>query len=178
MLTLDGTQLQLKQLKIGVRQQLAGQDMSGQTSSTDQVETGTKGKILTVKGVIPFDRAKLLTNLFSMAEALEEGSRHIYRISNKTAEALRIRQAKFQGAIRADEQDTHRQWSVSFELVEHLSVPERIEQRQPDKPAAQQKAQGVTTPVDSGEKKDVPPGTEVETSFVMSVLKRIDNSLA
>lgn len=178
MLTLDGTQLQLKQLKIGVRQQLAGQDMSGQTSSTDQAETGTKGKVLTVKGVIPFDRAKLLTNLFSMAEALEEGSRHIYRISNKTAEALKIRQAKFQGAVRADEQDSHRQWSVSFELVEHLSVSERVEQRQPDKPAVQQKMQGVNTSVEAGQSDNVPPGTEVELTGVMKVLKAVDNALA
>ncbi|MFM2599843.1 adenine glycosylase [Vibrio fortis] len=162
MLTLDGSQLPLKNLRISVRQQLAGQDMSGQTSATDQAETGTKGKILTIKGVIPFSKNQLLTNLFSMAEALESGSRHIYRISNKTAEALKIRQVKFQGAVRADEQDSHRQWSVSFELVEYLSVPERVEQRQPDAPAAQQKVQGVTTPVVAGQSEGVPPGTEVE----------------
>lgn len=34
MLTLNGTQLPLKNLRISVRQQLAGQDMSGQTSAT------------------------------------------------------------------------------------------------------------------------------------------------
>ncbi|MEZ9762731.1 adenine glycosylase [Vibrio splendidus] len=170
MLTLDGSQLPLKNLRISVRQQLAGQDMSGQTSATDQAETGTKGKILTIKGVIPFSKSQLLTNLFSMAEALENGSRHIYRISNKTAEAMKIRQAKFQGAIRADEQDTHRQWSVSFELIEHLSVPERVEQRQPDKPAAQQKVQGVNTPVEAGQSDDVPPGTEVELTGFQKVL--------
>ncbi|HHK8500053.1 baseplate complex protein [Vibrio parahaemolyticus] len=178
MLTLNGTQLPLKNLRISVRQQLAGQDMSGQTSATDQVETGSKGKILTVKGVIPFTKKQLLTNLFSMAEAQENDARQIYRISNKTAEALKIRQVKFQGAVRADEQDSHRQWSVSFELVEHLSVPERVEQRQPDKPAAQQKVQGVNTPVEAGQSDNVPPGTEVELSFVMRVLKGLDNYLA
>ncbi|MCL9775696.1 baseplate complex protein [Vibrio methylphosphonaticus] len=178
MLTLDGSQLPLKNLRISVRQQLAGQDMSGQTSATDQAETGTKGKILTVKGVIPFSKNQLLTNLFSMAEALESGSRHIYRISNKTAEALKIRQVKFQGAVRADEQDSHRQWSVSFELVEHLSVPERVEQRQPDKPAAQQKVQGVNTPVETGQSDDVPPDTYIELTGVMKVLKAVDNALA
>lgn len=109
MLTLNGTQLPLKNLRLSVRQQLAGQDMSGLTSATDQAETGSKGKILTVKGVIPFTKQTLLTNLFSMAEAQEEGSRLIYRISNQTAEALKIRQVKFQGAVRADEQETQRQ---------------------------------------------------------------------
>lgn len=178
MLTLNGTQLPLKNLRLSVRQQLAGQDMSGQTSATDQAETGSKGKILTVRGVIPFTKSPLLTNLFSMAEAQEEGARLIYRISNQTAEALKIRQVKFQGAVRADEQDSLRQWSVSFELIEHLSVPERVEQRQPDQPAAQQKVQGVNTPVESGQSDNVPPDTEVELTGVMKVLKAVDNALA
>ncbi|MFS1902969.1 adenine glycosylase [Vibrio lentus] len=178
MLILNGTQLPLKNLRISVRQQLAGQDMSGQTSATDQAETGSKGKILTVKGVIPFTKNQLLTHLFSMAEAQESDARQIYRISNKTAEALKIRQVKFQGVVRADEQESHRQWSVSFELVEHLSVPERVEQRQPDKPAAQQKVQGVNTPVETGQTDDVPPDTQVELTGVMKVLKSVDNALA
>lgn len=178
MLTLNGTQLPLKNLRLSVRQQLAGQDMSGQTSATDQAETGSKGKILTVRGVIPFTKSPLLTNLFSMAEVQEEGARLIYRISNRTAEALKIRQVKFQGAVRADEQDSLRQWSVSFELIEHLSVPERVEQRQPDHPATQQKVQGVSTPVAPGANDDVPPGTEVELSFIQNILKGLDNYLA
>lgn len=178
MLTLNGTQLPLKSLRISVRQQLAGQDMSGQTSATDQAETGSKGKVLTVKGVIPFTKKQLLTYLFSLAEAQENEARQIHRISNKTAEALKVRQVKFQGAIRADEQDTLRQWSVSFELVEYLSVSERAEQRQPDKPAAQQQMQGVNTPVDAGQSDDVPPGTDIELTGVMKVLKAVDNALA
>lgn len=178
MLTLNGTQLPLNSLRISVRQQLAGQDMSGQTSATDQAETGSKGKVLTVKGVIPFTKSAMLSNLFTMAEALEEGARKIYRISNNTADALKIRQVKFQGAIRADEQETQRQWSVSFELIEYLSVPERVEQRQPDQPAAQQKVQGISTPVSAGQAEDTPPGTEVELTGVMKYLKMADNALA
>ena len=86
---------------------------------------------------------------------------------------------KFQGTIRADEQANLRQWQVAFELIEHLSVPERKEQRQPDKPAAQQKVQGETTPVTStAQNDDVPPDTAVELTGVMGVLKRIDNQLA
>lgn len=178
MLTLNGTQLPLKNLRISVRQQLAGQDMSGQTSSTDQAETGSKGKILTVKGMIPFTKQQLLTDVFRMAEAQEEGARLIYRISNQTAKALKIRQVKFQGAVRADEQDSLRQWSVSFELIEHLSVPERVESRQNDQPAKQQKVQGVNTPLAAGQSDNVPPDTEVELTGVMKVLKTVDNALA
>ncbi|EGQ9310752.1 adenine glycosylase [Vibrio vulnificus] len=177
MLTLSGTQLTLNNLTVSVRQQLAGQDMSGQTSATDQAETGSKGKVLTVKGVIPFTKSAMLSNLFTMAEALENGARKIYRISNHTADALKIRQVKFQGAIRADEQETQRQWSVSFELIEYLSVPERVEQRQPEQPAAQQKVQGISTPVSAGQADDVPPGTEIELGWTMSVLKGVDDWL-
>ncbi|MBT0323300.1 adenine glycosylase, partial [Vibrio campbellii] len=57
-------------------------------------------------------------------------------------------------------------------------VPERVEQRQPDKPAAQQKVQGVRTPVETGQAKDVPPDTQVELTGVMKVLKSVDNALA
>ncbi|MCG3724692.1 adenine glycosylase [Vibrio cincinnatiensis] len=178
MLTLSGTQLTLQNLTVSVRQQLAGQDMSGQTSATDQAETGSKGKVLTVKGVIPFTKSTMLSDLFTMAEALEDGARQIYRISNHTAAALKIRQVKFQGAIRADEQESHRQWSVSFELIEHLSVPERVEQRQPEQPAAQQKVQGINTPIEAGQAEDVPPETEVELTGVMKFLKKLDNALA
>ncbi|MCG7585448.1 adenine glycosylase [Photobacterium sp. OFAV2-7] len=178
MLTLDGTQLPLKNQRISVRQQLAGKDMSGQTSATDLAETGSKGKILTVSGVVQYKNKSLLTRLFTMAEKLDDGARHIYRISNRTAETLKIRQVKFQGQIKADEQEGLKQWSVSFELIEHLSVPERVEQRQPDKPAAQQKVQGVQTPVEAGSAEDVPPGSEVELTGVMKVLKTIDNALA
>lgn len=51
MLTLNGTQLLLKNLCISVRQQLAGKDMSGQTSATDQAETDSKGKIFCLQRV-------------------------------------------------------------------------------------------------------------------------------
>ncbi|UTZ24284.1 adenine glycosylase [Vibrio campbellii] len=178
MLTLNGAQLPLKNLRISVRQQLAGQDMSGQSSATDQAETGNKGKVLAVSGIIPFSKPEILSNLFNMAGGQQESARQIYRISNKTASTLKVREVKFQGAIRADEQESLRQWSVSFELVEHLSVPERVEQRQPDKPAAQQKVQGVNTPIEASQTDDIPPGTEVELTGVIKVLKAVDNALA
>ncbi|NMS48255.1 adenine glycosylase, partial [Vibrio parahaemolyticus] len=98
--------------------------------------------------------------------------------SNNTAAALKIRQVKFQGTIRADEQESNRQWNVAFELVEHLSVPERVEQRQEDKPATQQQVQGVTTPVETGQSEDVPPDTSVELTGIMKFLKSLDEILS
>ncbi|EKO3922788.1 adenine glycosylase [Vibrio metschnikovii] len=178
MLTLNGIQISLKNLRISVRQQLAGQDMSGQSSATDQAETGNKGKVLAVSGIIPFSKSEILSNLFNMAGGQQESARQIYRISNKTASTLKVREVKFQGTIRADEQETQRQWSVSFELIEHLSVPERVEQRQSEQPAAQQKVQGINTPIEAGQAEDVPPETEVELTGVMKFLKKLDNALA
>ncbi|HCJ4667686.1 adenine glycosylase [Vibrio parahaemolyticus] len=178
MLTLNGIQISLKNLRISVRQQLAGQDMSGQSSATDQAETGNKGKVLAVSGIIPFSKPEILSNLFNMAGGQQKSARQIYRISNKTASTLKVREVKFQGTIRADEQESLRQWSVAFELVEHLSVPERVEQRQQDQPATQQQVQGVTTPVEAGQSEDVPPDTSIELTGVMKVLKSIDDALA
>lgn len=179
MLTLSGAQLPLKSLRVSVRQQLAGQDMSGQTAATDQAETGDKAKVLSVSGTIPFERQPDLSKLFELAGAKEQDARQVYRISNRTALALKIREVKFQGNIRADEQESLRQWAVSFELVEHMSVPERVEQRQTEKTAVQQKVQGVTTPATEVlASAEVPPGTEVETSGFMRFLKYLDNQLA
>ncbi|EHZ2725165.1 adenine glycosylase [Vibrio parahaemolyticus] len=177
MLSLNGIQISLKNLRISVRQQLAGQDMSGQSSSTDQAETGNKGKVLAVSGIIPFSKSESLSNLFNMAGGQQGSARQIYRVSNKTASTLKVREVKFQGTIRADEQESLRQWNVAFELVEHLSVPERVEQRQQDQPATQQQVQGVTTPVESGPSEEVPPGTSIELTGVMKVLKAIDEAL-
>ena len=186
-LLLDGQPVRLKVLRVGVRQQLAGSDMSGQSSATDQAEMGDKGKVLVINGVIPFDQGELLNTIFNMANTKVEGARHVWRISNKTAAALKVRQVKFQGTIRADEQVTLRQWNVQFELVEQLSVAERQEQREPEKKAAQQKVQGAKTKAEDtkpkteqakDEAKDVPPDTEVPMTGVMGFLKKIDNQLA
>ncbi|MBD8515160.1 adenine glycosylase [Photobacterium sp. CAU 1568] len=179
MLTLSGTQLSLKSLRVSVRQQLAGQDMSGQTAATDQAETGDKAKVLSVSGTIPFERQPDLSKLFELAGVKENDARQVYRISNRTAQALKIREVKFQGNIRGDEQESLRQWAVSFELVEHRSVPERVESREADKAASQQTVQGVETPSDQvTASADVPPETTVELTGFMGVLKRVDNALA
>ncbi|MCD9511947.1 adenine glycosylase [Photobacterium phosphoreum] len=177
-LLLDGQPVRLKVLRIGVRQQLAGKDMSGKSSATDQAEMGDKGKVLVVTGVITFDQGELLNTIFTMANTKVEGARHVWRISNKTAEALKVRQVKFQGTIRADEEVTLRQWNVMFELVEQLSVAERQEKREPEKKAAQQKVQGVKTETKDDDEKDVPADTEVPLTGVMAFLKKIDDQLA
>ena len=132
MLTLNSLSITLKSLRITASQELASEDASGQSSSTDQAETGIKAKTLAVSGFLPFTQAEHLAQLFAMAEATEGGARVIYRISNQTATALGVKQVRFSSKIEAVEQQTTRQWSVSFTLSECRSVPQKVEERTPD----------------------------------------------
>lgn len=132
MLALNSTSVFLKSLRITASLELASEDASGQSSSTEQAETGTKAKKLTVSGLLPFNKADHLAELFTLAEATESGARSIYRISNHTASALGVKQVRFSSKIEAVEQETTRQWAVSFTLSEYRSVPQKVEERTPD----------------------------------------------
>ena len=132
MLNLNSRSVTLKSLRITASLELASEDASGQSSSTDQAETGTKAKKLTVSGLLPFAKADHLAELFTLAEATEGGARSIYRISNHTASALGVKQVRFSSKIEAVEQETTRQWAVSFTLSEYRSVPQKVEERTPD----------------------------------------------
>lgn len=138
MLSLSATTIRLKALRITASQELASEDASGQSSSTDSAETGAKAKMLTVTGYILFTDAGHLSDLFNMAEVTEAGARMIYRISNRTANTLGIKQVRFASKIDAVEQDSTRQWRVNFTLSEYRSVPEKKEQRLPQATANQQ----------------------------------------
>ena len=173
MLTLNATKITLKSIRITASQQLATEDASGQSSSTDAAETGIKAKMLSVTGLIPFTEEQQLTDLFKLAEATEGGARVTYRISNRTASALGVKQVKFSSNIEAVEQDTTRQWSISFTLAEVRSVPQKKEERTPQPAAAQQGATGQTAAA-----ADAPPQTEVPLTGFTEFLKSIDNGLA
>ena len=138
MLTLNSLSISLKSLRITASQELASEDASGQSSSTDQAETGIKAKTLAVSGFLPFTMADNLADLFNLAEATEDGARVIYRISNRTANTLGVKQVRFSSKIEAVEQQTTRQWAISFTLSEYRSVPEKVEERTPQAEANQQ----------------------------------------
>lgn len=175
MLTLNATQILLKAIRVTASQELATEDASGQSSSTDTAETGIKAKMLSVSGFLPFTEQQQLTDLFKLAEATEGGARVTYRIANRTAETLGIKQVKFSSKIEAVEQDTTRQWSISFTLAEVRSVPQKKEEREPQTAAAQQGSVGEGTVLAAT---DAPPATEVELTGFFGFLKSIDNKLA
>ena len=178
MLALSGTKINLKSLRISVSQQFSSEDKSGASSQTDRAETGDKAKILHVTGILPFNQSKILSSLFSLASSKEKDAKATYRISNKTADALKITQVKFQGNLRADEDATLRLWSISFELAEHISVAEREEKKEKPKNAVQQKVSGIETPAPKAANVDEPPNTETDTSLFMQCLKKLDEMLA
>lgn len=175
MLTLNSIAISLKGLRITASQELATEDASGQSSSTESAETGIKAKMLTVTGFILFVDEQQLTDLFKLAEATEGGARTTYRISNKTAEALGIKQVKFSSKIEAVEQETTRQWNVSFTLAEVRSVPQKKEERAPQVAAAQQGSAGQGAASAGG---NTPPNTEPELTGIMAFLKKVDEGLA
>lgn len=100
MLTLNSTAISLKGLRITASQELAAKDASGQTSSTDSAETGAKAKMLSVTGMLPFSMADHLSEIYSMAEAVEAApakstvsatAPHLLLASNKCALPAKLR---------------------------------------------------------------------------------------
>ncbi len=125
-------------MRITAGVELASQDASGQTSSTNTAETGIKPKTLNVSAMLPFTDENILSQLFSMAESLTDGARTVYRITNATASAIGVKQVRFNGRLEATEQESTRQWAISFQLQEYRSVPQKTEERLPQTAAVEQ----------------------------------------
>ncbi len=124
-------------------------DASGDSSSTAKASKGAKGKKLDVKIKIRFTDEKDLRELTRVAEAKEKGDQKIYTVTNRTANAAGMRQARFSGEFTVDEQENARCWLVSFALAEHKSNPEMAEARETPQKAAAAQHQG--TPVSAPE---------------------------
>ncbi len=118
------------------------EDASGDTSSTSKASKGTKAKKLEAKIFIRFTDEDDLRALTRMAEAKKGGDGRIYTVTNRTANASGMRQGRFTGDFKAEEQEERRCWLVSFSLSEHVSVPERAEAREPAKTATAQQNEG------------------------------------
>lgn len=129
-------------------------DASGDSSSTALADKGTKGKRLECKIYIRFKDDKDLRALTRVAEAKVKGDNKVYTLTNRTANAAGMRQAKFTGDFKAEEQEARRCWLVSFALAEHISVPERVESREARKEAQTPQSEGQT--VAPPEEEEVP----------------------
>lgn len=176
-LRLDQYDVPGKSLKIGGGMDIRASDASGETSSTDEVDKGTKAKKLPVSLVIPFSNEADLKRLIRVAEAKENGTRKVYTITNQTANVAGIRQVRFAEGFNWQEKDGLLAWDVSFTLKEYLSNPERVEQREKKAAPVVQVSLGkktveATLPIGTAEVV-VEPVTGLE-----KVLKFIDDFLA
>jgi len=157
-------------LQVGITHKFKDEDASGETSSTAKAKKGTKGKQLDCKIYIRFKDEADLRNLTRVAEQTSGGDNKVYAITNATANVAGMRQGRFSGDFKADEQEGKRCWLVSFSLAEHISVPERAESRETPKEAAAQQNNGeaVSAPVE--EKKE-------ELSWFEKQLKAANSAL-
>ena len=160
-------------LNVGINAPLKDEDASGETSSTARAKKGNKGKKLEVRLSIRFKDADDLRELMRVAEAVDDGDGKVYTVTNDTANTAGMRQARFTGAIRADESEELRKWDVSFTLVEHISVPEMAESRQAPKSSASQQNDGA--PVGTGEGEQAEGDDKL--SLVEKILKYLDTTI-
>jgi len=161
-------------LKVGGAMDIRAKDVSGETSSTDEVDAGTKGKSLTVSLSILFRDIADLRRLIRVSEARDEGARRIYTIANETANAAGIRQVRFAERISFTEKDGLRAWDVSFTLREYLSNPERREMREDTPEAVQQTSGGTET--EQGPAQTAQAATETLTGLA-KVIRQLDEVL-
>ena len=163
-------------LKVSATLSLAGADMSGQTSYTDTAETGDKPKAISVRLGVAFKNPEYLRDIVRLAEAKNTtGSRQVYDVLNDTAAAMGIRQVKFQGDLSVNEDETTKQWRVSFKLTEVRSIPELKESRQEAKAVADQVPEGDT--VATGTTETAVPD-QVQLSSFEKVLQFVEESIA
>ena len=159
-------------LVAGVNAPLRDEDASGETSSTARAKKGNKGKKLEVRLSIRFKDADDLRELMRVAEATENGDSKIYTITNDTANTAGMRQGRFTGNIRADEDEGLRKWDVAFTLVEHISVPEMAEAREAGRESGNQANDGAFI----GSEDEAATGSE-NLGTVERVLKWLDQKI-
>lgn len=141
-LALDGEAILLKNIIVTPSMSYQDKDQSGQSSSTVNSEQGIKPKELRITGVIPFTEEKTLTRLFALAEAKENGLLKRYRVANLMANAINFRLGTFTGSVDASKIDGKQAWQITFTLREHLSVPEKRENRAAKKIKAKKQTMG------------------------------------
>ena len=168
-------------IRVSVGLELKGEDASGDTSSTARADKGTKGKRLDVKLKIRFENEHMLRALFNFAEQKSNGDGQIYLVTNNTANAVGMREAKFSGKLQADEQENAHMWLVSFCLEEHKSVPERAAGRENSPKIVTQDNEGepVADPLAMATGGAINAGEQAQDlSMFERFLKTVDDSLA
>ncbi len=153
-------------------------DASGDSSSTAKANKGAKGKKLDVKIKIRFRDEEDLRELTRVAEAKAKGDQKIYTVTNRTANAAGMRQAKFTGDFKAEEQEDKRCWQISFCLAEHKSNPELAEGREAAKSATVQQSEGGAVSAEETKPEEAPQLTSFEKNVLLWLNGKIGPSNA
>lgn len=166
-------ELQIREFAVALRAPIKNTDIGASTSSTSSVNAGTKAKVLTVTGVLPFTEAEHLTKLLDVAEAIDEsGARIVYNISDDTAEAANIRQVIFNEAVTASKRKELQAWDITFILIQKNSVAEAVETRNTEtEQVVTDSATGTAVTSDLDEE------IETQQGMVYALLKRLDQFL-
>lgn len=148
------------------------EELSAQSSTTARAEKGYRPKKVTVSLEIRHKDAADLTRLTALAESVrKDGKATVYNVVSPVCHAMKVRQVTFVDNFRVTEIADRRAWAVSFMLAEHVSVPEKKEQRKEIPPAAQQTPSG-TVPAPSREQE------VVQLTSFEKVLAALDSALA
>jgi hypothetical protein len=78
------------------------------------------------------------------SKALDDnGARVIYTVNSDVTEAFKVRKVKFDGDVKANDDEEVKGWVVTFKLLEVLSKSEREQQQLDGKAAENTQAQSV-----------------------------------
>lgn len=136
MIALDGWQVPGYETKVRCGFKLAGEDLSGAGSFLITTDNGVKASVLSVTTKVAFIEKDLLAELITKSKQLDENAaRVLHTVNCDIAEVFKVRKVKFDGEIKAVEDEQVKAWNVSFNLLEVLSKSER-EQQQIDSNAA------------------------------------------
>lgn len=129
-ISIDGWQVPGFDTKVNAGVQLAGEDLSGGGSFGLSSDDGVKPGVLSVSTKVPFTELEQLTELIDRSKALDEnGARVVRTVNSNIAKAYKIRKAKFDGDVKANEDEILQLWQVSFKLLEVKSKSEREQQQ-------------------------------------------------
>jgi len=129
-LALNDTKIEGYGHKVNCKFSLPESDLSGKSSSTATAEEGDKACRLRITLNIKYDDSDYLKTIKRLSTAKDDGGKRVvYTINNQTAKAFGVRQVKFTEEVSAQELDDSQAWTVSFTLVEYLSIPEKVEEK-------------------------------------------------
>ncbi|WP_438461946.1 hypothetical protein [Marinomonas sp. PE14-40] len=173
-LALDKTKITGYGLKVTCELALPDEDLSGQSSSSATAEKGFKPKRLRVSLNIKYEDAAVLSDIVLLSTATHEtkGTRKVYNIENQTAKAFSVRQVRFTERVSAQELDDSQAWSVSFVLVEHLSIPEKVEAM------AIETNEPTVAPADNKVVSDVAVSNDEPMSWLENTVAYLDSALS